>query len=266
MSKHILITGSTDGIGKLTAINLAKQGHTLYLHGRNPDKLAKVIDEVKEQSGSEQVAGFVADLSTIQGAKQLAEQASELSQLDVLINNAGVFKTGETNNAEGQDLRFVVNYFAPYLLTQALLPLLAKSTDGRVINLSSAAQAPVSIAALNGQTSLAEGESYAQSKLALTMWSFYLAQQQSKVAVIAVNPGSLLNTNMVRDAFGKHWASADKGADILCQLAVGAEHKSKSGQYFDNDQGDWGKAHPSAYNAAGVTQLIQATESLLAAN
>ncbi|ACN15527.1 putative short-chain dehydrogenase (SDR-family protein) [Desulforapulum autotrophicum HRM2] len=99
-----------------------------------------------------------------------------MPEIDVLINNAGIYNSAESRNKDGQDIRFAVNYLAPYVLTDRLLPLLKKASDARIINLSSAAQALVSHEALTGKENLSEGDAYAQSKLALTMWSFYLAR------------------------------------------------------------------------------------------
>ena len=105
------------------------------------------------------------------------EIMNQHSKIDVLINNAGVFKSRISQNQDALDIRFAVNYFAPYLLTYGLMSLLKKGDSPRVINLSSAAQAAVSLDALEGKESLSAQEAYAQSKLALTMWSFYLAQE-----------------------------------------------------------------------------------------
>lgn len=264
MKKSILITGSTDGIGKLAAIKLAQDGHEIYLHGRNPEKLAAVISEVKSLAKNENVKGFVADFSNLDEVRQMAQEVSGvMSGLDVLINNAGVFNSRVSHNKEGLDLRYVVNYLAPYILTNALMPLLQKESSSRVINLSSAAQAPISVDVLQGREQRSERETYAQSKLAITMWSFHLAQKMKDVVVIAVNPGSLLNTKMVKEAFGKFWSSADKGANILYDLAVLDLYKGATGQYFDNDQGAFGPAHPAAYADEGIKRLMQATAALV---
>jgi len=196
MKKTILITGSTDGIGKLAATKLANEGHEVYLHGRNGEKLAKVITEIKAQTNNENIKGFTADFSDLEAVKQMAQQAnSELSKIDVLINNAGVFNSPTALNKDGLDLRLVVNYLAPYLLTDALIPLLNKGETPRILNLGSAAQSSVSYEVLAGKAQAGTRETYAQSKLALTMWSFHLAKKLSDIAVIAVNPGSLLNTS-----------------------------------------------------------------------
>lgn len=268
MTKHILITGSTDGIGKIVAEKLAADRHHVYLHGRNADKLADVIDHIKTQTGNEHVHGFVADFSDLNAVQNMAAQVSKTApQLDVLINNAGIFHTNNPLNASGLDVRLVVNYLAPYVLTHALLATLQHAQNPRIINLSSAAQAPVSLAALQGAETLNPNAAYAQSKLALTMWSFALAQAHRDIAVIAVNPGSLLNTKMVQEAYGKHWSSADKGAQILYELAISETYAHATGTYFDNDQGDpkgdFGTAHADAYDAQKIAKLLEITASVV---
>ena len=272
--KIVLITGSTDGIGKLTGTKLAQEGHEVYLHGRNPDKLATVISEIKEQTKNENVKGFVADFSDLDAVKQMTRQiGQELSKIDVLINNAGVYKSSKSQNDDGLDLRFVVNYLAPFLLTNELIPLLKQGEKSRVINLSSAAQSSIDYEVLTGVETRSrqkrgalrsQGETYAQSKLALTMWSFYLAKREPDINAIAVNPGSLLNTKMVKEAFGNHWSSADKGATILYELAVSDDYQDASGKYFDNDNGTFAKAHPDVYNEKKIDKLIATTIKILA--
>ncbi|NME72465.1 SDR family NAD(P)-dependent oxidoreductase [Flammeovirga aprica] len=263
MKKTILITGSTDGIGKLVALKLAKEGHSVFIHGRNPFKVKSAIEEIQKQSHNENVDGFVGDLSEIDQVEQLsADILQKLHQIDVLINNAGVFKSPEPTNSQGLDLRFMVNYLAPYLLTEKLLPII-KGEDARIINLSSAAQSPVSLLALEGKESLTENTTYAQSKLALTMWSFDLSKKVNDITVIAVNPGSLLNTRMVKEAYGKHWSSADKGGSILYELATTEEHKNHNGEYFDNDAGHYGRAHSDAYDSSKIEALLSTTKTLL---
>lgn len=264
MKKSVLITGSTDGIGKLVAIKLAQEGYKIYLHGRNPEKLATVISEIKEQSKNENIKGFIADFSDLDAVKKMAYQIKqELSQIDVLINNAGVYSSTKSQNSDGLDIRLVVNYLAPFLLTNELITLLKRGEAPRIINLSSAAQSPIDYQVLTGVKKHSENEAYAQSKLALTMWSFYLAKKEPSINVIAVNPGSLLNTKMVNEAFGNYWSSAEKGANILYELTVSEDYKNASGKYFDNDKGAFAEAHLDAYNEAEINKLITTTAKTL---
>lgn len=264
MKKTILITGSTDGVGKLTAIKLANEGHTIYLHGRSQEKLIATISEVKELTGNENIEGFLGDYSDLNSVKKMAEQINkEVLKLDVLINNAGVFHSPMIENKDGLDMRMVVNYLAQYLLTKNLLPLLNKGVDPRVINLSSAAQSSVSLDVLLGKKTESMGQTYAQSKLALTMWNFYMSKKETNISMIAVNPGSLLNTKMAQKAYGTSWSTADKGATILCELTNFEDAIKISGKYFDNDEGNFTKAHIDSYNDAKIKKLIEITDELI---
>ncbi|MEM9324290.1 MAG: SDR family NAD(P)-dependent oxidoreductase [Bacteroidota bacterium] len=264
MKKKILITGSTDGIGRLVASQLAAEGHEVIIHGRSLQKVDRVISEIQTAHENADLKKAVADFSQL---SQVAAMADELnthfSGIDVLINNAGVFKSAESTNGEGLNLRFVVNYLAPVLLTRRLLPLINKRPEPRIISLSSAAQAPVSLGALAGTERLPIQAAYAQSKLALTMWSNHLAGELSSATVIAVNPGSLLNTRMVQEAYGQYWSEATKGSDILYQLALSDRHNHDSGKYFDNDQGMFAQAHHDAYDKAKIASLMEVTDNLL---
>ncbi|WPR73000.1 SDR family NAD(P)-dependent oxidoreductase [Flavobacterium sp. NG2] len=267
--KNILITGSTDGLGKLTALKLAKEGHTVHIHGRSDAKVTAILSEIKALSGNDKSKGYVADFSDLEAVSRMAVQINtEIPVIDVLINNAGVFKSKTSVNKDGLDIRMVVNYLAPYLLTNAILPVLKKSDNPRIINLSSAAQAPVSETVLTGKEQVSESETYAQSKLALTTWSFELAQIEKNIVVIAVNPGSLLNTKMAIEAYGQHWSPAEKGMNILFELAISETYKDSSGIYFDNDKGEdkghISTAHPDAYNTSKIKSLITLTKSLVA--
>ena len=268
MSKTIIITGSTDGIGKLTALKLAKQGHTIYVHGRSEAKVSAVVSELKEGSNNQNIKGLVADFSDLEAVSKLAEHIkTDIPKIDILINNAGIFKTKEVQNKNGLDIRMVVNYLAPYVLTNAILPNIKASETPRIINLSSAAQAPVLEAILKGTAQDTANSTYAQSKLALTMWSFNLAKQEPNIMVIAVNPGSLLNTKMAIEAYGQHWSPAEKGVNILVDLALSEDYKNDSGKYFDNDKGDpkghFSPAHPDAYSQEKIEQLLDQTTRVL---
>ena len=187
MTKTILITGATDGIGLLTAQKLAAAGHTILLHGRSPDKLARAADDI---GGTPET--YVADLSDLELTAAFAEEVlAKHDRLDALINNAGVLRLPNPVTSSGIDARFVVNTLAPYVLTQRLLSIIPKT--GRVVNLSSAAQAPVDVAAMTSGRSMDHMEAYAQSKLAITIWTQELAKTlPTGPAIIAVNPGSLL--------------------------------------------------------------------------
>ena len=150
-----------------------------------------------------------------------------------------------------------------YGVKEELLPLLRQSNDARIINLSSAAQASVSADILKGKRAGDVSGTYAQSKLALTIWSFYLASKEDSISIIPVNPGSLQNTKMVQEAYGMSWSSPDKGATILTDLATSTDYYGITGKYFDNDRGVFAKAHPDAYDENKIGKLVELTSEIL---
>lgn len=264
MQKTILVTGSTDGIGLETARMLVSQGHTVLLHGRNLAKLEKVHTTLATLPDGGQIESYVSDLSRMADVEALAKAVAEKhAKLDVLINNAGVYNASDPITQDGLDVRFAVNTIAPYLLTQRLLPLLG--TSGRVINLSSAAQSPVDPAALAGRIQLSDGAAYAQSKLALTMWSRRMALllKDDGPAIIAINPGSLLGSKMVKQAFGVPGGDIRIGAEILTRAALSDEFEDASGRYFDNDSGQFASPHPDALNPQKSEEIVRISETIL---
>ncbi|MBY5991803.1 SDR family NAD(P)-dependent oxidoreductase [Ferrimonas balearica] len=264
MSKTLLITGATDGIGLATAKMLVAQGHKVLVHGRNPAKLESVAEQLNGLGG-QPVETYRADLSRLSEAVALAEAVkARHDHLDVLINNAGVFNASEPVTEEDLELRFVVNTLAPYLLARHLKSVMDGS--GRVVNLSSAAQSSVDLDALNGKKALSDGAAYAQSKLALTMWSRQLGLNlgPKDPIIVAVNPASLLGSKMVNEAFGVAGGDLNIGADILVRAALSEEFANASGQYFDNDAGRFGPPHADALDSAKSAAVVSAIEALLA--
>jgi len=272
--KTILLTGATDGIGLETAKLLAAQGHKLLLHGRNPTKLAaakSAVEQVCQADGeTPTVETYVADFSKLGDVNTMAQQVlDQHKQIDVLLNNAGVFKLPyeHERTGDGLDARFAVNTLAPYLLTKRLLPLIPPH-KGRVINLSSAAQSPVNLMALAGSGGrMQDFSAYAQSKLAITMWTHYLSQQaEHKQVFVAVNPASMIGTKMVKEGFGvPNGKSLSVGADILVEAALGSKFGSKAnGKYFNNDIGHFDSPHSDASNPKKEKELVEAMEQVLA--
>lgn len=270
MAKTVLITGATDGIGLETAKRLVKAGCYVLLHGRSIEKLQKVESDLLQLSPESRVQTLAADLSDLGAVKFLAQTLKEqFTTIDVLINNAGVLKTEDATTAYGIDLRFVVNVVAPYLLTKELLPLLGE--EGLVLNLSSAAQAPVDLNVFKKDTGLDTMKAYAQSKLALIMWANALVVQfkggveenMAGPTIISVNPGSLLGTKMVKEQFGTEGKDVGIGAQALVNLVMETSIKEKSGQYFDNDKGVFALPHADACNPQKNQSLVSAVEEFL---
>ena len=264
MGKTILVTGATDGIGLETARMLISLGHNVLLHGRSPEKLAAVEKTLSPLPDGGRVERYVSDLSRMAEVETLAGAVAEKhARLDVLINNAGVYSAPDPITRDGLDVRFAVNTIAPYLLTQRLLPLLG--TFGRVINLSSAAQSTVDPQAPAARCKLSDGAAYAQSKLALTMWSRNMALllKDNGPVIIAVNPGSMLGSKMVKEAYGVVGGDLRIGAEILTRAALADEFATASGRYFDNDAGRFASPHPDALDPKKCEEIIRVIEAIL---
>jgi NAD(P)-dependent dehydrogenase (short-subunit alcohol dehydrogenase family) len=148
----ILITGATDGLGQAVAAELAAAGARLLLHGRDDRKGADTVREIQDRTGNRQVHWYAADLSSLRATADLAQQVMDTcGRLDALVDNAGIGFTEpgggrRVQSEDGHELRFAVNYLAPYLLTRQLMPLLRRSAPSRVVNVASAGQEPIDFA------------------------------------------------------------------------------------------------------------------------
>jgi len=254
--KKILITGSTDGIGKLTAGILARTGAEILIHGRDYEKVRKTVAEVSSETGNTAIEGLVSDLSSLDNVRRLAATVIEKhDKIDILINNAGIGfgKPGSPRetSADGFELRFAVNYLAPFLLTHLLLPALIAIPGGRVINIASIGQAPIDPDDLTVRSEYSGELAYCRSKLALIMFTFELAERLGKTAgaptVNCIHPGTLLRTKMVMESFGYSMGEPDEGADAVSHLAISEKVSGASGKYFDRKKE--ARAHEQAYDA-----------------
>jgi NAD(P)-dependent dehydrogenase (short-subunit alcohol dehydrogenase family) len=225
------------------------------VHGRSEAKLQAVADALS-------TATVCCDLSDLSAVASLADELADQPPFDVLLHNAGVYKSPSPRTADGLDVRFVVNTLAPYLLTQRLLPTLPSTA--RVVTVASAAQSPVDLDALRGETQLGDFGAYGQSKLALIHWTQHLARAHGGRPLFAsLNPGSLLATNMVREGFGIDGHDPSIGRDILTEAAVGERFDTANGRYFDNDAGDFGPPHPHARDPERDRAVTEAVHALV---
>ena len=270
MSNTILITGSTDGLGKEVARRLATKGWTVFLHGRTPEKGDALLAEISAASGNDTLRYFNADLSSLADVRRLAgEVMAATDRLDVLVNNAGIGpRTPDSPRAlstDGFELFFAVNYLAGYLLARELLPLLEKSAPSRLINVASLAQAPVRFDDVMLEKDYSDGLAYRQSKLAQILHANDLADQLAGtgVTVNSLHPATLMNTKMVLDstALPDSMTTVDDGADALEYLVSSNALDGVSGVYFDRQEP--ARADDQAYDEQARKQLRELSELLV---
>src|SRR5215470_10969586 len=174
--KTVLVTGSTDGVGRLVARRLADQGARVLIHGRDRTRSEQLLKEI--QAADRGSAVFLpADFSSLAEVRRLADTVrQECDRLDILINNAGIGSGGSDGKREtsqdGFELRFAVNYLAGFLLTRLLLPLLKASAPARIVNVSSAGQQAIDFADVMLTRDYSGARAYCQSKLAQVMFTF----------------------------------------------------------------------------------------------
>lgn len=249
MDKPIcLITGATDGIGKVTATALAREGYTVVLAARSAAKAATVTSEIVASTGNRDVDYLTADLRSLSQLRGLALAfATRYPRLDVLVNNAGVVMPQRVLTEDGYETTFQVNYLAQFYLTQLLLDALEASRQGRIINLSSSVYRAGKFDPdnLQGERRFSTIGAYAASKLCVLLFTIELAQRlaPTRVTANAVHPG-IVRTPMMREAEGIFRAisfaalpfsrSADRGAATSVYLAGTPAASRVSGQYFTN--------------------------------
>lgn len=263
--KTVLITGSTDGLGKNVAVLAAKAGATVLLHGRSRQKAEPVLEEVR-RAGPGDAELYLADLASLDDVRRLAKEvAAGRPRLDVLINNAGVFLAGDKPRQESRDgleLHFAVNYLAPFLLTELLLPLLKASAPSRIVNVSSIGQAPIDFDNVQLERSYSGVQGYCQSKLGQIMFTIDLAERLkgSGVTVMSLHPGTFMDTNMVVGQGLKPQSRVEDGAEATFRLAFSPEHAAETGGFYNQFQP--GRANAQAADASARRRLWDLSERL----
>lgn len=235
--KHILVTGSTDGIGKETARRLAEQGHVVWIHGRNRQRVQQCADELTGKTGNTDIKTVQGDFSSLKAVKKMSMDIfREAEWLDVLINNAGIMTSFREYTIDKYEKTFQVNYLAPFLLTNALLPLLRESPQGRIIHVSSMIHAQdIDFANLAFTQSFNGSEAYSATKLYNIIFSNKLARllQGSAVTSNSVHPG-VINTKLLRQHYGNMGQPVAQGAETSVYLATDPGVARQSGKYFVN--------------------------------
>ena len=263
--RTVLVTGSTDGIGKRTAHDLAAMGATVLLHGRNASKGAAAAEEIARSTGTDRPRYINADLSLLSEVRRMAAELQDVD-IDVLINNAGI-GTGppgaeREESRDGYELRMAVNYLAPFLLTHLLLPNLRSSAPSRIVNVASLGQSRVDLDDLMMERGYERWGAYGQSKLALIMFTMELASrlEGSGVTVNAVHPGTMLDTKMVRETASPPRGDVQEGADSLTFLAASPRLEGVTGRFFDRQREE--RADRQAYDAGARRELYRQSVAL----
>lgn len=255
-NKTILITGSTDGVGRVVAQRLGAAGAHVLVHGRDAARGKATVTEIEAAGGK---ADFLAaDLASLAEVRRLAETVrARTDRLDILINNAGIGTAGTKRqaSADGYELRFAVNYLAGFLLTSELLPLLKSSAPARIVNVASAGQQAIDFSDVMLTRSYDGVRAYCQSKLAQILFTIDLAERLkgSDATVNALHPASYMNTTMVRQAGVTPWSSVETGAEAILNLATSPDLEGRSGLYFDGLRES--RADAQAYDANARKRL-----------
>ncbi|HVP25768.1 MAG TPA: SDR family oxidoreductase [Methanomicrobiales archaeon] len=256
VKKTILVTGSTDGIGKATAKALARQGHRVLVHGRDTGKGRAALAEIGKEAGSGDLDLFTADLSTIDGIRGFATDLGErYERLDVLLNNAGVYMADRVLTKDGLETTFAVNLLAPFLLSHLLVPLLEAGAPARIVNVASSAH----FDAGNMEWDNLQGEkhydgwgAYAQSKLGVVLFTTSLARrlEPGRMTANCLHPG-VICTKLLRSAFPVYpCESPEAGARTPVYLSTSPRVSGVTGKYFDEMK----EARPSRISRDRETQ------------
>ncbi len=269
--RTIVITGATDGLGKALASELAPGAGRLILHGRDEQKGQALLEELRPRSTGE-LQWRRADLSSLDEVRDLADSLLDEDRIDVLVNNAGIGTTAEgaaergdgdrEESGDGYELRFAVNYLAPFLLTRMLLPLIERSAPARIVNVTSAGQAPIDFDDVMLERRYDGIQAYGQSKVGLVMLTFDLAEELEGSGVTAncLHPGTFMPTNMVRRAGVEPVTPLEDGVKATMRLIASPELDGVNGHYFDGTSES--APHPQAEDPEARRRLRELSAEL----
>lgn len=234
--KTILVTGATDGIGRQTALDLARRGTQVLVHGRNASKARTAVDTLAKQAPGATLSAVSGDLSSLAEVRALARSIHEV---DVVVHNAGVFMNARTVSYDGFETTFAVNHLAPFVLTHLLLPVLRARPEARVVVVSSVAHnsGEVDFDNLQLERSFDGYRAYANSKLMNVLFAYDLARRLggTTIAVNALHPG-VISTKLLHTGFGMGGASVAEGARTSVRLAIDPKLAGVTGEYFSDQR------------------------------
>jgi len=262
--KIILITGSTDGIGKEAGIKLVKKGVHIIIHGRNQKKAELIMKEIEKKTSLHNMSPIYADLASIDQIATMVDNIyKKFNRLDVLINNAGIYRPERQLSHDGIEETFAVNYIAPYILSNRLVKLLKKTDSSRIVNVVSEVQSnQLDFNNLQFETGYTGVKAYARSKTCLVMYTYLLADKLKKynITVNCLHPG-VINTKVLDAAMGMIGAPVSVGADILVHAAISPKLEGMTSKFLDMKRIQPSKA--ITYNKELQEKLWQKTEKLI---
>jgi NAD(P)-dependent dehydrogenase (short-subunit alcohol dehydrogenase family) len=257
--KTVLITGSTDGVGRYVATRLAADAAKVLIHGRDAARAKSLIEEIKRAGHAEPVF-YQADLSSLAGTRQLAQAVlADHKRLDAFISNAGIGSQNQgpqrQTSADGYELRFAVNYLSGFLLANLLLPLLKAAAPSRIVNVASLGQHPIDFDDVMITKNYSGSRAYAQSKLSQIMFTIDLASELkgTGVTVNSLHPATYMNTTMVRAGGITPISTVEQGGDAILHLVTGNDVADKSGLFFNGM--NEARANPQAYDETARKRL-----------
>jgi len=232
----ILVTGATDGIGRQTALELARRGARVLVHGRNAEKARAATAALQKDAREAAFEPVAADLSSLDEVRALA---ATIRDVDVVVHNAGVFMKTRKVSVDGFELTFAVNHLAPFVLTHELLPILRRKPEARVVVVSSVAHdsGRIDLTDLQLEHAYDGYGAYAASKLMNVLFAYDLSRRlrATNVAVNALHPG-VISTKLLRTGFGMGGAGVDDGARTSVRLAIDPGLAGVSGKYFSDQR------------------------------
>lgn len=269
--KVCVVTGANSGIGKETALGLARMKADLVIVCRDQQRGQRALEEIESKSGNRGVELMICDLSSQAQIRRLAgEFKQKHDRLDVLVNNAGVIMTRRRVTEDGLESTFAINHLAYFLLTNLLLDLIKQSAPARIVNVSSTVHksATIDFNDLQGERSYSAMRAYGQSKLANVLFTYELARrlEGTGVTVNTLHPG-VIATNIFRDISGVVGAAAKlflkspkRGSETSIYLATSPDVEGVTGRYFDDMRAV--RSSPESYDEAIAGRLWRVSEQL----
>ncbi|QPF89212.1 SDR family NAD(P)-dependent oxidoreductase [Bradyrhizobium commune] len=264
--KTVLITGSTDGVGRYVASRLAAEGAQVLIHGRDAARAKTLIDAIVK-AGHAAPVFYRADLSSVAGTRELAAAViRDHKRLDVFVSNAGIGSQNDgpqrQESRDGYELRFAVNYLSGFLLAHLLLPLLKAAAPSRIVNVASLGQHPIDFDDVMITKGYSGSRAYAQSKLSQIMFTIDLAAElmDARITVNSLHPATYMNTTMVRAGGITPISTVEQGGAAILHLVEGDDVAGKSGLFFNGM--NEARANPQAYDANARKRLRALSEKL----